>query len=43
MDKKDCRDCVCLIEGEKGEWICDELDRKISKIDECPERENGRG
>jgi hypothetical protein len=37
MTKRECRHCVCLVEGYKGEWICDEVNKEISLIEECPE------
>lgn len=35
-----CLDCICLVCGECGEWICDEIGKEISEIpdSECPER-----
>jgi hypothetical protein len=39
MTKKDCKHCVCLVEGKKGEWICDELQKKIEDIEYCPEED----
>jgi len=38
MEREECRHCICLV-GNHGEWICDELDREISDIKECPERD----
>ena len=37
MNRKDCRDCVCLIEGDNGEWICDECEMIVEKVKICPE------
>ena len=32
-----CRDCAYLVEGENGEWICDDCGKDIHDItdDEC--------
>ena len=38
MLKEDCKDCVCLVEGDNGKWVCDEVDRNIKDINECPEK-----
>lgn len=34
-----CRDCICLVAGDNGEWICDECERLCNEIGdvECPE------
>lgn len=34
-----CRDCICLVAGDHGEWICDECERLCNEIGdlECPE------
>ncbi len=34
-----CHDCACLVEGEDGEWVCDEAGMAVNDIgmDECPE------
>lgn len=37
MKKEYCKDCVCLIEGNNEEWVCDEKGVEISKIKRCPE------
>lgn len=42
MLKNDCRHCVCLVEGKKGEWICDELDKNIEDIEKCPEEDGDK-
>lgn len=39
MKKEDCRDCVCLVEGDAGEWVCDEEGKPVEEIDICPECE----
>jgi hypothetical protein len=36
MCKKDCKNCVCLVQ-EKGIWICDEVDKPIKDLLSCPE------
>ena len=37
-----CRGCLCLVEGDNGEWICDEIGKEIGLIanDKCPEFRN---
>ena len=37
MKKGFCSDCACLVEGDNGEWICDERDQPIEDVEECPE------
>ena len=37
MNRKDCKDCVCLVEGDNGEWICDECQQEVEKVTICPE------
>jgi hypothetical protein len=37
MKKKDCEHCVCLVAGKNDEWICDEVDIEIEKLETCPE------
>ena len=32
-----CSDCICLVEGENGEWICDEYEERCDAIDKCGE------
>ena len=32
-----CEDCVCLVEGPSGEWICDEANMEIERLTHCPE------
>jgi hypothetical protein len=32
-----CRDCICLVAGRNGEWICDEAERPCSEVEHCPE------
>ena len=39
MEKTDCEHCVCLVQNDEGQWICNELDRPIDEIDECPEED----
>lgn len=33
---KRCRDCVSLVEGENGTWVCDEACVPCSSIKKCP-------
>ena len=37
MNKCDCANCVCLVEGINGEWVCDEVNKNIENIKHCPE------
>ena len=39
MDKceRRCQDCICLVEGKNGEWVCDEAEKEIHSVSECPE------
>jgi hypothetical protein len=37
MNNKHCQNCVALVEGPQGEWICDEKQKPISEIEICPE------
>ena len=41
MNKEECRHCICVAEGNNGEWVCDELSKPITTIEECPERIKG--
>ena len=36
-EKLRCKDCMYLVEGEQGEWICDDCGKEIHQIpdDEC--------
>lgn len=38
MKETYCKDCVCLVESNEKELVCDELNKCIKDIDECPER-----
>lgn len=37
MRREDCMNCVCLVKGENAEWICDECQKEIEKVEVCPE------
>lgn len=37
MKKCNCENCVCLVEGNNGEWICDEVNKPIEEVKHCPE------
>lgn len=37
MKKCTCENCVCLVEGNKGEWVCDEVNKPIEEVTHCPE------
>ena len=39
MKRESCADCVCLVEGDNGEWICDECGKEVETINNCPETE----
>ena len=32
-----CEDCICLVEGDNGEWVCDELNQEVEQVKDCPE------
>ncbi len=34
-----CQDCVCLVGGDNGEWICDQFEAECEDIEDCPEWE----
>lgn len=34
--KERCSDCFCLVEGDNGEWICDDCEKEIHEIEVCP-------
>ena len=40
MKREECMDCVCLVEGDAGEWICDEEGKPVEEIEVCPEITN---
>ena len=29
-----CKDCIYLVEGPEGEWICDDAQMRIDEIDD---------
>ena len=37
MRKEQCQDCVCLVAGDNGEWICDECQTPCEDVKRCPE------
>lgn len=37
MKKEQCQDCVCLVVGDNGEWVCDECQKPCSDVKRCPE------
>lgn len=39
MTKEYCSNCICLVEGDNGEWICDECQKAVEEITECPENQ----
>ena len=42
MNEEDCRDCAYLVEGDHGEWICDDCGKDIHEIpcEECSANEH---
>ena len=42
MKKCDCQDCVCLVAGDNGEWVCDEMNKPIEEVENCPEQVDGK-
>ena len=32
MKRCNCADCVCLVEGNNGEWICDEVNKPVEEV-----------
>ena len=39
MEKDFCKHCICLVEGDNKEWICDSIHKPIEDIEDCPERD----
>ena len=35
--KERCNDCVCLVSGDNGEWVCDESEQLCMAVVKCPE------
>lgn len=35
--KERCTNCVCLVEGNQGQWMCDEQNLPCMSISTCPE------
>lgn len=33
--KRRCRDCACLVEGDDGAWVCDAIETDIHNIERC--------
>ena len=42
MTREFCRNCICLVTGNDGEWICDEVQKEVEDIMECPEQPKTR-
>lgn len=40
MTRNFCRDCICLVEGDNGEWVCDECQKTVEEVTECPETDD---
>lgn len=40
MKREFCMDCVCLVEGTNGEWVCDECQKTVEEVEVCPESTN---
>jgi hypothetical protein len=41
--RKRCADCVALVEGKDGAWVCDEANAPITDVRSCGEWEDDRG
>lgn len=39
--EKRCSDCFALVEGDHGEWWCDECDECCENVIDCPEGLSG--
>ncbi len=37
MLREICQDCICLVSDTDDNWICDQVEKKVSDIEECPE------
>jgi len=37
MRREDCSNCACLVEGNGGAWVCDELEVVVEEVNVCPE------
>jgi hypothetical protein len=37
MNRLDCADCICICVDKQGNWVCDEVDKEIQDIKQCPE------
>lgn len=35
--KERCQDCMALVGGKHGEWICDECEKLCVEVEDCPE------
>lgn len=35
--KERCQHCVCLVSDDNDTWICDELEKPVEEIENCPE------
>lgn len=35
--KERCSNCFALVEGDHGEWVCDECEKNCEDVMECPE------
>lgn len=40
MTREFCANCICLVEGDNGEWVCDECQKTVEEVTECPESED---
>lgn len=40
MTREFCENCVCLVEGNNKEWVCDECQKPVEQVEECPESES---
>ncbi len=37
MRREDCMHCWYLVEGDEGEWVCDEEEMNVEEVERCPE------
>ena len=37
MKREFCENCAGLVEGDDGKWICDQVGKKVERVEYCPE------
>ena len=37
MNREQCEECICLVSGFNGAWVCDECGISCEKLTRCPE------